>query len=185
MAGSILPYREICLDESMIAFKGKTGAMVYQSKKPHKWGMQAWFLADSRTAYFYNRKIYSGKRTDNVDSGVGVTHATVIHMVQPCIDRGHHMYFDNYYTSPAVLKNLSSKGFGACGTLRVNRKDVPPVIKSANVKPGNPPVSVHHDISWMDKRQENLATTIHDDSVQPAIAGCKVPLQHQVVTASL
>ena len=46
------PNQEICLDESMIAFKGRNGgAMVYQSKKPHKWGMQAWFLVDSRTGY--------------------------------------------------------------------------------------------------------------------------------------
>ena len=119
--------------------------MVYQPKKPHKWGMQAWFLVDSRTAYCYNLDIYSGKRADNVDSGVGVTHATVMRMVQPCVDRGHHIYFDNYYTSPAVLKDLSSTEFGVCGTLRVNRKDLPPSIKSATVKPGNPPVSVHHD----------------------------------------
>ena len=41
------PNREICLDESMIAFKGRTGAMVYQPKKPHKW-VQAWFLAVSQ-----------------------------------------------------------------------------------------------------------------------------------------
>ena len=33
--------REICLDESMIVFKGRTGAMVYQPNKPHKWGMLA------------------------------------------------------------------------------------------------------------------------------------------------
>ena len=75
------PNREICLDESMIAFKGRTSAMFYQLKKPHKWGMQAWFLADLRTAYCYNLDIYSGKRADNVDSGVDVTHATVMCMV--------------------------------------------------------------------------------------------------------
>ena len=60
------PNREICLDESMIALKGRTSAIVYQAKKPQKWGMQAWFLADSRTAYCYNLDIYSGKRADNV-----------------------------------------------------------------------------------------------------------------------
>ena len=50
----------------MIAFRGRTGAMVYQPKKPHKWGMQAWFLVDLRTSYCYNFDIYSGKRADNV-----------------------------------------------------------------------------------------------------------------------
>ena len=160
----------------MIVCKGRTGAMVYQPNKPHKWGMQAWFLANSRTTYCHNLDIYSGKWADNVDAGVGVTHATVMRMVKPCIDRGHHIYFDNYYTSPAVLKDLSSKGFRACGTLRVNRKDVPPVIESAKVKPGNPPVSVHHDgvtyISWTDKREVNLATT-RCLFVRPATAPAK------------
>ena len=131
--------------------------------------MQVWFLADSRTAYCDNLDIYSDKRVDNVDAGVGVTHATVMRMVQPCVDRGYYIYFDNYYTSPALLKYLSSKGFGACGTLHVNRKCVPRVIKSAKVKPDNPLVSVHHDgvtyISWTDKRQVSLATIIHDDSL--------------------
>ena len=55
--------------------------MVYQPNKPHKWGMQAWFLANSRNTYCYNLDIYSGKRADNVDEGVGVTHATVMRMV--------------------------------------------------------------------------------------------------------
>ena len=84
----------------------------------------SWPIQEPHTATISN--IYSGKRADNVDSGVGVTHATVMRMVQPCIDRGHHIYFDNYYKSPSVLKELSSKGFRVCGTLRVNRKDVPP-----------------------------------------------------------
>ena len=32
------PNGEICIDESMITFKGRMEVMVYQPKKPHKWG---------------------------------------------------------------------------------------------------------------------------------------------------
>ena len=35
------PSREICLNESMIAFKGRSIMTVYQPKTPHNWGMQA------------------------------------------------------------------------------------------------------------------------------------------------
>ena len=46
------PNREICLDESLIAFKGRTGAMVYQPKKPHKWGCRrgSWPIQEPHTA---------------------------------------------------------------------------------------------------------------------------------------
>ena len=46
------PNREICLDKSMIAFKGRTGAMVYQPKKPHKWGCRrgSWPIQEPHTA---------------------------------------------------------------------------------------------------------------------------------------
>ena len=44
--------REICLDESMIAFKDRTGAMVYQPKQPHKWGCRrgSWPIQEPHTA---------------------------------------------------------------------------------------------------------------------------------------
>ena len=37
-------------------------------KKPHKWGVQAWFLAESRTGYCYNLDIYSGIEADTVNN---------------------------------------------------------------------------------------------------------------------
>ena len=35
--------------------------------------------------------------------------------------RGHHVYTDNYYSSPALFGDLQHLGFGACGTVRKNR----------------------------------------------------------------
>ena len=33
----------------------------YMPKKPTKWGMKAWCLADSNNGYIWNLKIYTGK----------------------------------------------------------------------------------------------------------------------------
>ena len=161
------PNREICIDESIITFKGRAVATVYQPKKPHKWGMQAWFLADSRTSCCYNLDIYSGKETDTVDQNINKIHCIVMNMASPCNDAGHHLYFDNYYTSPAVIADLALKHFGACGTLRVIRKEVPQAIQKAKLKAGMDPVFVRQNdvlyISWFDKQQVKLATNCHDE----------------------
>ena len=102
------PDREICLDESMITFKGRAPGRVYQPNTPNKWGLQAYKLAESNSGYCYNIEIYAGQRADDdVDREVdGVTYATVMRLARPCFGRGHHLYFDNYYTSPQVLGDL-------------------------------------------------------------------------------
>ena len=91
------PDREICVDESMIAFKERAPGRVYQPKKPHKWGLQAYMLAESNSGYCYNLEIYAGQRADaDVDREVGgVTYATVMRLARSCFSRGHHLYFDN------------------------------------------------------------------------------------------
>ena len=52
--------REVSLDEAMIGFKGRLGFIQYLPKKPKKWGMKAFVLADSITGYTYKWKLYTG-----------------------------------------------------------------------------------------------------------------------------
>ena len=60
--------RELSLGESMISYKGRLSFLQYLPKKPHKWGMKAWVLADSKTGYTFNWSMYTGKDAD--DSGL-------------------------------------------------------------------------------------------------------------------
>ena len=43
------PSRDIAVDESIIGFKGRLSWIQYMPKKPTKWEIKAWVLADSRT----------------------------------------------------------------------------------------------------------------------------------------
>ena len=75
---------------------------------------------------------------------------------------------DNCYTSPALFNDLRHLGFGACGTVRVNRRGLPAELKE-KMKKGDM-VSYPIDdsmmaLKWMDKRQVTMLSTIHDDSV--------------------
>ena len=53
--------KEICVDESIIGYKGRQNFIQYMPKKPTKWGMKAYILADSQTGYLYNWYLYSGE----------------------------------------------------------------------------------------------------------------------------
>ena len=52
------------------------------------------------------------------------------------VGKGHHVFMDNYYTSPKLFVNLWAVGTGATGTLRVNRKGLQKKLKDAEVEKG-------------------------------------------------
>ena len=53
-------HRELSIDEAMVAFKGRLAFIQYLPKKPTKWGMKAYVLADSSTGYVWHWRLYTG-----------------------------------------------------------------------------------------------------------------------------
>src|SRR4051812_23423743 len=45
-------------------------------------------------------------------------------------DKGHVLYIDNWFTSPAVLDALKQKGIRCCGSVRRNRRGMPKVAEA-------------------------------------------------------
>ncbi len=73
---------------------------------------------------------HTGQDT-SLDVTDGVTHAVVLKLADGLEHRGHHLYCDNYYTSPTLFCSLRRLGFGACGTARSNQKRMPVVVTEA------------------------------------------------------
>jgi len=66
------PSRHLSIDESMIAFKGRSGMKQYMPMKPIKRGFKVWALADSASGYLINFDIYTGKNNYNLtEFGLG------------------------------------------------------------------------------------------------------------------
>ena len=57
------PKQHISIDDTMIGFKGRLSWVQYMPKKPTKWGIKAWGLADGSNGYVWNFKLYTGKTT--------------------------------------------------------------------------------------------------------------------------
>jgi len=75
---------------------------------------------------------------------------------------------DNYYTSPALFSALKQVGFGACGTVRINRWGMPKQVMAAKLKKGKMTSSEVKKgmlaLKWQDMRPVNMLSTIHDNS---------------------
>ena len=122
------PNREVSVDEQMIGTKCRIGFRQYMPLKPtHKWGIKVWVMADSVTGYCCNLQIYTGKEGGNVEQGLASR--VVKDLMDDYQQLGHHLYVDNFYTSPQLFKDLLEAGTLACGTVRNNRKGFPVALR--------------------------------------------------------
>ena len=74
----------------------------YIRSKPTRRGYKVWCLACD--GYLLGFTVDKGKQqrpSDNVS-----LHDTVLHLVRPYSNRGHNLYLDNLFTSPALLNHL-------------------------------------------------------------------------------
>ena len=120
-----LPPQVLAFYEAMVGFKGRDRAIQYMRLKPTRWGYKVWCLACD--GYLLKFEVYMGKQprqSDNLS-----LHQTVVKAVESYAHRGHILYLDNLFPSPALFDHLQRLGIRACGTLRPNRKDVPPDLQ--------------------------------------------------------
>ena len=104
-------------------------------KKPEKWGIKFWILADASSKFIYCFDIYCSK---NLEAEVrveapfrqgGAAYGVVINLLQGLEDKGHCVIMDNFFTSIPLFMELASKGIYAIGTIRGNRIGIPSHLK--------------------------------------------------------
>lgn len=155
------PGQNISVDEAMIAFKGRLSFRQYMPKKPTKFGIKVWVAADASNGFAVNHKVYLGRDGERSEEGLG--YDVVTGLIQPFVNKNHHVYFDNFFCGVKLLEDLLDVGTYACGTVRVNRKGLP-AETSKKLKKGEK-VVVQKGISnvvftkWHDKRDVSLLST--------------------------
>ncbi|KAL5517551.1 hypothetical protein EMCRGX_G003113 [Ephydatia muelleri] len=116
------------VDEAMIPFKGRSYLKQYLPKKPVKWGIKAWCLADSHNGYVQKVDVYAGKTMgERKDWNMG--EQVVLDLTYHLRGKYHHVYCDNFFTSSRLLEELLANGIYGCGTVRQNTKGYPAHLK--------------------------------------------------------
>ena len=123
------PFQKVVIDESLILFKGRLVFKQYIPSKRHRFGLKIFVLCDCETGIVLDMIMYTGTDVDIPNVGrtdpLGKSGAIVKKMMSPYLGKGHILYTDNWYTSPALLQFLHDNATGACGTAKLNRKFMP------------------------------------------------------------
>jgi hypothetical protein len=114
--------QELTMDEAMVAFKGRAAIKQYMPMKPHKWGYKIWCLASDH--YLLRFEVYEGAAVEASEQGA--TFDTVLRMIEGYENNHHTLFCDSWFTSPTLLDALMEKGIHCCGSVRPNRKGMPP-----------------------------------------------------------
>lgn len=116
-------HRLLSIDESMVPYYGRHSAKMFIRGKPIRFGFKLWCLCGS-DGFPYHLDIYQGKEGGGRSStplGSRVINS-MVSVIEAASDvRRHELYFDNFFTSHAILKALARKRVRATGTIRETR----------------------------------------------------------------
>ncbi|XP_045207066.2 piggyBac transposable element-derived protein 5-like [Mercenaria mercenaria] len=118
--------------------------------KPTKRGIKVWVRADPHNGYVNDIQVYLGKENRDEDKGLG--ERVVMDLVTPILNRGHHVYCDNYFTTVGLFEELQQQRTYACGTFRSNRRGI-----SITMQKGNMVAT-----AWRDKKTVFILSTNFD-----------------------
>ncbi|XP_026806387.1 piggyBac transposable element-derived protein 4-like, partial [Rhopalosiphum maidis] len=88
------PSRYLAVDESMVAYKGRSTMKQYMPMKPIKRGFKIWALADSYSGFLLNLDIYTGKKSNGIPE-YGLGENVVLYLTKKLKNLFYCVFFDN------------------------------------------------------------------------------------------
>lgn len=120
--------------------------------------------ADPNNGYFNDFQVYTRKEGNVAEKGLG--ERVVRDLTREIWGKYHHIYCDNYFTSINLFQDLFDNLTYACGTIRTNRKEIPPAIAKAKLKKQGDMIQRQKGsevaTAWHDKRTVTLLSTNSD-----------------------
>jgi hypothetical protein len=160
------PGEDMCIDESIIPFRGRLVFRQYIKNKTHPYGIKIFKLC-AKDCFTIAYKIYAGREaTPNTD----VSTKVVLELTEQYLDRGRTLYVDNWYTSVLLADTLLQKRTHLVGTLRKNRKFNPTNVVNKSLRRGEITAQKNNRnivvLKWKDRRDVLMLSTKHVDNMQ-------------------
>ena len=157
------PTKNLSIHEGVIGYKeSKVPFRQDMPAKPNKSGIKVWMATDSSNGYVLNFHVYLGKENDVRRHIYGLGYEVVTKLVRPFMNRNHHVFFDNFFTTTKLLEHLEVNATFACGKVRCNRKDLPACAKD-KLQAGEKLVRQKDHVvftKWQHKQEVSVMSTI-------------------------
>jgi hypothetical protein len=164
----IIPYKNLCIDGSVVLWKGSLSFKQFIPTRRHRFGIKVFVICDCQTGVVLDFIVYTGSSTEfKLDKNLGKSVYVVMTLMKPYLNKGHSLFPDNWYTSPRLFEKLHEFKTGACGTLRKNR--IGPV-KFSQLTKGDfdyNNTNILMALKWQDKREVIMLSTIHKPKMIP------------------
>lgn len=116
----------------LVPYRGRCPFLMYIASKLHRNGIKIWVLCDAETFYVYKMQVYLGKdRSRQVERDQG--EREVLQPVEGLQYR--NVTCDNFFTSHSLALALRQHKMIIVGTIRKNRKELPPILLDMKRKP--------------------------------------------------
>ena len=117
----IVSYKNLCIDESLVLWKGRLVFKQSIPTKGHRFGIKVFVICDCQTGVVLDFIVYTGSSTEfKLDKNLGKSSSVVMTLMKPYLNKGHALFLDNWYSSPRLFEKLHEFKIGACGTVRKN-----------------------------------------------------------------
>ncbi|XP_023225339.1 piggyBac transposable element-derived protein 4-like [Centruroides sculpturatus] len=158
-----IPGEYLCIDETIVPFRGQLSFRQYMRRKRHKYGVKLYKIADT-TGYTYSIQIYKGK-SEGSQGNVSLSTDIVLKLGEKYLGEGRTFTTDNYYTSIELAEHLLERSTHLIGTLRTNRKRIPKEVVNKKLSQ-NEIIGMHNEkgivvAKWKDKRDVLMLSTKH------------------------
>ncbi|CAD1476217.1 unnamed protein product, partial [Heterotrigona itama] len=112
------PYQKLCIDESLLLYKGRLSFKQYIPSKRNRFGINSFILCDCKIGYVQDIIVHTGSSTipDSETKEIGKSGAIVLALLKPYLGKGHTLFI------PALFNLLYSKCTNVCGTVRRRRQ---------------------------------------------------------------
>ena len=125
--------QELCVDESVVKYKGHCKSKVCMPKKPIKLGIKIWCCFCSCCGYLCTFQFYDGMPVDVVTGERclrRIWYQILYIHVSPFTGMNHVLYCDNFLTSGPLVNMLANDKIVLVGSIRKAAADFPNRLKT-------------------------------------------------------
>ena len=163
------PNEFLTIDEMLVEFHGRVTFRQYIPTKPGKFGVKLYWITEA-TAILLQVLVYTGQSTltdeEKREHG-GHVPAIVMKLTAPYLDKGRNLTGDNFFSDLSTAEKLLERNTTYVGTLRANKRCIPPVAKSIQGRTRGDSKHLYHGnatiCSFWDKATKpvNVLSTMH------------------------